>query len=88
MTVILPVTPAPPKFSNPFLADLAIPPHDAARGRFAQRFSWLEVLPQPKSEELADWGAYKMAVEEARSTTVRPALSRLLPLVPLTESSP
>ncbi|BGO89299.1 RHTO0S07e00496g1_1 [Rhodotorula toruloides] len=69
MIMILPVTPAPPKFSNPFLADLAIPPRNAARGRFLQRFSWLDVLPQPKSEELADWGAYEMAVGEARSTT-------------------
>ncbi|BGP29785.1 N-alpha-acetyltransferase, non-catalitic subunit [Rhodotorula toruloides] len=68
-SIILPVTRTSPKFSNPFLADLAVPPQDAARGRFLQRFDWLDVLPQPKSEKLANWGAYETAVGEARDLT-------------------
>ncbi|BGP68084.1 N-alpha-acetyltransferase, non-catalitic subunit [Rhodotorula toruloides] len=69
MSLLFSVSPAPPKFSNPFLADFAVPPQDVARGRFLQRFDWLDVLSQPKSEELADWRAYETAVEEARSMT-------------------
>lgn len=84
MSLLFSVSPAPPKFSNPFLADFAVPPQDAARGRFLQRFDWLDVLSQPKSEELADWRAYETAVEEARSMTVRFALFRMPPFMPLT----
>ncbi|BGP22547.1 N-alpha-acetyltransferase, non-catalitic subunit [Rhodotorula toruloides] len=69
MSIILPFDPAPPKFSNPFLANLAVPLQEAARGRFLQRFDWLDVLPQPRSEKLANWNAYETAVEEARSLT-------------------
>jgi hypothetical protein len=71
MTILSPFTPAPVKFSNPFLVDLAVPLKDAERGRFLQRFDWLDVLPQPKTAKLANWDAYEAEVDEVRSTTVR-----------------
>ncbi|GAA5896572.1 hypothetical protein JCM6882_005731 [Rhodosporidiobolus microsporus] len=55
----------PPKFSSPFLSDLAFPPALAARGRFNQRFDWLAKLSTPSTtalsgcENLASWEAYQ-----------------------------
>ncbi|GAA5969103.1 hypothetical protein JCM8115_007116 [Rhodotorula mucilaginosa] len=51
-----------PKFSSPFLPELAIPPHDAARGRFRQHFEWLNVLRRRRDEpELVSFEAYEAA---------------------------
>lgn len=55
-----------PKFSSPFLAELAISPHDAARGRFRQHFEWLNVLRHRRDEpELVSFEAYE-AAEQVR----------------------
>ena len=52
----------PPKFSSPFLPSLAFSPAQAARGRFRQRFEWLNRLPQLDGAvqgAAADWAAYR-----------------------------
>ncbi|KWU41392.1 hypothetical protein RHOSPDRAFT_37065 [Rhodotorula sp. JG-1b] len=51
-----------PKFSSPFLPELAIPPLDAARGRFRQHFEWLNVLWRRRDgPELVSFEAYEAA---------------------------
>ncbi|BGP13575.1 N-alpha-acetyltransferase, non-catalitic subunit [Rhodosporidiobolus nylandii] len=61
--------PASAKYSNPFLADLALPAEAAAKGRFVQRFGWLEKLCTLETEalsgcgEVGGWEAYRKEVE-------------------------
>ncbi|TNY20724.1 phosphatase and actin regulator [Rhodotorula diobovata] len=52
----------PPKFSSPFLASLTVPPAQAERGRFVQRFEWLDKLPPPGGDaegSVSDWATYR-----------------------------
>ncbi|GAA6003296.1 hypothetical protein JCM10207_001849 [Rhodosporidiobolus poonsookiae] len=72
----------PPKFSSPLLIDLTLSPAAAARGRFEQRFDWLDklVFPLPLSPgvdgaKLASWTAYQATNETAPASLAEQALA-------------
>ncbi|BGP37661.1 N-alpha-acetyltransferase, non-catalitic subunit [Rhodotorula kratochvilovae] len=87
------------KFSSPFLPSLAIDRAAAERGRFRQRFEWLDKLPPTRcaegEETLANWTAYcaeraalvKDELEQQSQATCVRALAALSALsrIPLSE---
>lgn len=69
-------------YSSPFLPELAIPARDAARGRFRQRFEWLNALrdnydddndeddaaAEEDEGELVSFEGYEEAARQVRSS--------------------
>lgn len=74
---------APPiKFSSPFLPELAVPLAEADRGRFLQRFAWLDrllvsedgVLTARADDTGATWGEFQAARDQLKKAEVRDAV--------------
>ncbi|GAA6000952.1 uncharacterized protein JCM10292_006510 [Rhodotorula paludigena] len=75
---------APPiKFSSPFLPELAVPLAEAERGRFLQRFAWLDRLlvsedgvPTARAEDTgATWGEFQAARDQLKKAELDEAVN-------------